>query len=84
MKRITVEILCMVTDSDGTPVNANGDIISGRQKPWFEWDKRRISVNKFCPPDLSNPKRRTVQYLDTKTAEPLRCNCHQGKMRLMQ
>jgi hypothetical protein len=82
MKRITVNVLCLLVDSDGFPVNAHGEPISGNQKPVYEWDKRRVSINRFCPDDMAKPKRRTVQYVDQKTAKAKRCKCH-GKVRLI-
>ena len=81
-KRITVDILCLVVDSDGFPVNMHGEPLNHRQKPFYEWDKRRISANKFCPNNVRISKRRTVHYLDLSTAQPMKCNCH-GRMKLI-
>lgn len=77
-KRVTVNILCMNVDSDGTPVDGHGEITLD---PWYEWDKRRISRNRFCPFDLMSPFRRTVKYSDENRAKVVKCKCH-NKWRL--
>lgn len=82
MKRITVTILCMLVNSDGDPVDGDGEVIEGDKLPYFEWDKRRMAASKFCYHDRRNPALRTVHYIREVDATPMKCSCHQ-KLRLV-
>lgn len=42
-KRKTILVKCMIVDSDGFPVEQEGEPIGVRQKPWYEWELRRMT-----------------------------------------
>lgn len=46
-----VLVKCMVVDSDGMPVNGNGDPLRWHEPPWYEWEIRRRTLRWLANPD---------------------------------
>lgn len=81
MKTVTVQMRCMNTETDGTPiyVDRHGSPSSTGKQLCITVEPKRRMVKKFCPIGVSLGKRR-VLYLRPTTAPAWmitqHCRCH--------